>query len=236
MKKAVCWFFGISFASATIAGIATVMDSLSASEKASNLAATLACALIAFFLIRTALKPKTLSKKEKKELAERLAQQEKQRRIDEINATVTLPIVQRVHSIILKPGEICHYQVSAQTMVVKNQVVGHEGGYRGVSVRVAKGLTLHTGGSRGQSIRQDVPYYYPGLFTMTNQRIIMTGEKGFDNSINKLTALTTYTDGVGLQFGRTTYTILMDEPQWIQKILDLLQSGASTETVIQHHK
>lgn len=49
----------------------------------------------------------------------------------------------------------------------------------------------------------------------------MTGEKGFDYPIDRLTAIQTYSDGVSLQFGKTSYTVLMDEPFWIPKLIDL---------------
>ena len=56
----------------------------------------------------------------------------------------------------MRPGEVCHYQTAASVLQVKNEVVGHTSGYRGMSIHVAKGLTLHTGGSRGHAIRADV--------------------------------------------------------------------------------
>ena len=150
-----------------------------------------------------------------------------QRMREAANLTALPVIIPR--SIILKANEICHYQSNASVLVVKNQVVGHTGGYQGVSVRVMKGLTLHTGGNRGQTIRRDVQHTYPGLFTITNQRIIMTGDQGFDFSFDKLTALTVYSDGVGLQFGKNTYTILLPEPYWVPKVIDLILAGAPTE-------
>lgn len=147
-------------------------------------------------------------------------------RINEVGMLTELPVITSPHSIVLKPGEVCHYQSNAAVLLVKNEVVGHTRGYSGVSVRVAKGLTLHSGGSRGQSIRQDVAHQYPGLFTMTNQRIIMTGEKGFDQPVGKLTAMTPYNgfQGITLQFGRSSYTILMAEPFWVPKIIELLHA------------
>lgn len=147
-------------------------------------------------------------------------------RVNEVGMLTELPVITSPHSIVLKPGEVCHYQSNAAVLLVKNEVVGHTRGHSGVSVRVAKGLTLHSGGSRGQAIRQDVAHRYPGLFTMTNQRIIMTGEKGFDQPVGKLTSITPYNgfQGITLQFGRSSYTILMAEPFWVPKIIELLHT------------
>ena len=152
---------------------------------------------------------------------------------DEINSigpVSELPIVNNPTTIFLDKGEVCHYQTDAAVLIMKNQVVGHTSGSRGVSVRVAKGLTLHTGGSRGHAIRDNVPYTYPGTLSITNKRIIMTGEKAFEKPINKLTALTPYGhEGCTLQFGNSSYTILMDHPLWVPKILELLGSQVSSD-------
>lgn len=152
----------------------------------------------------------------------------KSQRIAEVSAVTELPVVQdSMAAIILKPGEICHYQAPANTIVIKNQVVGYKGGSSGVSVRVAKGVTLRSGSSRGTPIREDVVTRYPGVFTMTGQRFVMTGEKGFDRQIEKLTAMSPWNgyEGIMLQFGSSSYIIEMDEPYWVPKILDLLNES-----------
>lgn len=141
----------------------------------------------------------------------------------QIDNMTELPVIDEPSAVILKPGEICHYQAQAMVLIIKNQVVGHTAGSGGVSVRIAKGLTLHSGSSRGHAIRDDVPYTYPGIFTMTNQRFIMTGEKGFDYPFEKLTSVVHYgLDGVTFQFGRSSYTILQINLPLISKIFELL--------------
>ncbi len=149
--------------------------------------------------------------------------------IARVSAMTALSVVNPV-SVILRPGEICHYQESASVLQVKNEVVGHTSGSTGVSVRVAKGLTLHSGGSRGHAIRQAVSHLHPGLFTITNQRFIMTGEKGFDHPLSKLTAMTPYNgyEGITLQFGRSVYTVIMDESYIVPKIWDLINQPVSS--------
>lgn len=167
----------------------------------------------------------------KKKKADQLEQQQQadtlQQRIAEVGAITELPVVspsEMLSVIFLNPGETCHYQVPANVLIYKNQVTGYTGGSAGVSVRVAKGVTLRSGSSRGKPIREDVPYTYPGVFTMTNQRFIMSGEKAFEHPISKLTALGDFggMQGITLQFGKTSHTILMQEPFWVPKILDLL--------------
>ena len=73
----------------------------------------------------------------------------------------TLPIVFD-ETVMLKNGEKCHFSSSATRLIPKNKVVGYEGGNAGVSFRVAKGVTLRTGSTRGKQIRKDVVESQPG--------------------------------------------------------------------------
>ena len=152
------------------------------------------------------------------------ARAELEARIEQVSTMSRLPVV-TPEAIVMRSGEVCHYQEAANVLQVKNEVVGHTSGSSGISVRVAKGVTLHSGGSRGHAIRQDVSHTYPGYFTITNQRIVMTGEKGFEHPLSKLTALTLFNgyEGITLQFGRFGYTVLMDEPYIVPKILELIK-------------
>lgn len=174
---------------------------------------------------------KSLQKEEEKHIVEQAVadhEQYKQARIAEIGAMTELPIAQNLAGIILKPGERCCFQTYAATCVIKKETVGRTASSGGVSVRVAKGVTVHSGRTRGVPIKQDIIHTYPGYFTMTDQRFIMTGEKGFDLPIGRLTSLVPYNangnEGITLQFGEKTYTILMplEDTYFIPKIIDLL--------------
>lgn len=173
-------------------------------------------------------KKKVNQEKEARALAQ--AQANLEANLKRVNSMSVLPVMVP-DTVVLRPGEVCHYQAAANVMQIKNEVIGHTSGSAGVSVRVAKGLTLHSGSSRGHAIRQDVSHLYPGLFTITNQRFIMTGEKGFNHPISKLTAITPFNgfEGITLQFGRSLYTILMEEPYWIPKILQLMKECSAAE-------
>lgn len=136
-----------------------------------------------------------------------------------------LPTVAEPSGIILHDGEVCCWQCHAKTLIVKNQVVGKTGSHGGASLHVTKNVTWHSGSSSSKTIRDNVAYTYPGIFSFTTQRVIMTGEKGFEYPVGKLTATAIYGDyrGCVLQFGQNSYTILMDEPYWVPKIVELLR-------------
>ncbi len=155
-------------------------------------------------------------------------QQDFQKDMDLLNEMTSLIDIGEIDGIPTRPGEICHFVCPARVLVMKNQVVGHTGGYSGVSVRVAKGVTLHSGGSRGRSVRGDVPYIYPGTLLITSQRIIMTGEKGFDFPVSRLTSVAPYNGNTGLtlQFGRSTITLLTEKPYFAIRHIELVLSHA----------
>lgn len=224
IKKAVFIIVGVFFLLVTIAGVSAELDpDMPSSSDGTGVIAAVLClgiAAVCFYLafraptVKTP-KPKKLSKSEI--LAARL---------DEVESATELPIISQPAGIILREGELCHYQAPAMSLVIKNEVVGHTGGSSGASFRIAKGVTIRTGGYRGHSVRDNVSYKYPGIFSMTSQRIIMTGEKAFEYPISKLTSLTPYNNyqGITLQFGKATHTMLMDEPYWIPKIIDLFNA------------
>lgn len=154
-----------------------------------------------------------------------------QQHLAEAREMTELPIVPAPIGIMLKPGERCCYQSAASVLVIKNQVVGRTGSSGGVSVRVAKGVTLHSGSGGGRTIRQDVAYTYPGIFSITDQRFVMTGEKGFEYPLEKLTSILPYNgyEGATLQFGRSSFTLLMDESFWIAKMIDLINADKAND-------
>lgn len=233
VKQALLWTAGIFCGLITFGGILTLTHSSTSEYKdlfVTELILTVLSAAGAFYFIQSARGKWTKHEKVKKKSKKEQQQEDElnyqmQKRMDAEAATF-LPVEESPISVVLKPGEICYYQRAASVLVVKNETVGHTSGSRGISVRVAKGITLHGGGSRGHAIKQNVTYKFPGFFTMTSRRILMTGEKGFDYPVEKLTALTEYTDGVGLQFGVKNYILTMDEPYWPNKILSLMRSGA----------
>lgn len=213
--------FGVFFfGAAALGGMANVFGSASAGDAVKNLIVVVISFIIAAFLAWSVwIKPREL----KQEMAERKAELEA--RAQEVERSITLPVVDHPSVIIVKSGETCHFQSQAKTLIVKNQVVGREGEYGGSSFRVTKRVAWHSGGSKSRTIRDNVAYTYPGVFSLTNQRIIMTGEKGFEYSLDKLTAAVIYGEyqGCVLQFGQNSYTILMDEPYWVPKIVELLR-------------
>ena len=73
-------------------------------------------------------------------------------------------------------GEIILYATPAATFKDKEQVVGYTGKSAGASIRVAKGMTIRTGGSGGSPIRSAVRKHNPGDLIITNKRVVFIGK------------------------------------------------------------
>lgn len=224
IRKIVCWFFAVMFGATTLGGILSLTDPAISPSGSDMLSFTIIFAAITALFVWLAIKKPKPSKKQRAAMEAQQAEEARKARIAEVEAVTELPVITAPVSVVLRPGEVCHYQTPASVVEIKERVVGYSGGSGGVSVRVAKGVTLHSGRSRGTPIRADVAKEYPGFFTMTDQRMIMTGEKGFDHPLTKLTSMTPWNgfQGIILQFGRSSYIVEMGESYWIPKIIDLL--------------
>lgn len=225
MKRVVCWILTFICGFLTLVVISMLNDPF-ISEDSTAFGTTVFFAVVLGIATAMSIKGAVSNPKKAKKKKSQPEEEIRNARIAEVAAVSVLPVVDSdsVAAILLHPGETCHYQVPASIVEIKEQVVGYSGGNGGVSVRVARGLTLHSGSSRRTPIRADVVKKYPGIFTMTNERMIMTGEKGFEHPLNKLTAMIPWNEfaGIMLQFGRSSYTVEMEESYWIPKIIDLL--------------
>jgi hypothetical protein len=125
--------------------------------------------------------------------------------------------------IILQKNEICHFAIDATRLETKTVTTGYSGGSRGVSVRIAKGVSYRVGAYRAHPVKEEVTYKYPGNLVITSKRIVfVASEKGFSMLINKLDNIEPYRDGLGFQKGTTYYLLTLEYPD----LVGLIISGA----------
>jgi hypothetical protein len=108
-----------------------------------------------------------------------------------------LPPVQ-VENIILRKDEVAYWIQPAKLWEERVVSRRYEGGSAGISFRVAKGITLRTGSTRGHLITDsaDVPVT-DGNFIITNQRFIFQGEgKSFETKYEKILDIHNHLDGI----------------------------------------
>lgn len=90
-----------------------------------------------------------------------------------------------------QPGECVIYNAMAEAFIDEEKTIGYTSGYSGASVRLAKGLTIHTGGRKGEPIRDIVRDSYMGDYLITNKRLVFISTfYSFDIKLDKITAVT----------------------------------------------
>lgn len=160
----------------------------------------------------------------KREAAELKAQQEFERNIAKIAEYVycdeeqlakyfidgELPTVYRPTTLLMKSEEEVRYYGAAVYKITKTKAVGRTSGHRGASIRVAKGVTLHTGGSVGRTVYDDVTDTYNGEIVLTNQRIVFVNpQKGFEVALKSVTAITPAGGEVVIQAKTKAYRLAL---------------------------
>jgi len=129
-------------------------------------------------------------------------------------------------SITLQKDEVCFYEGTAKSYHKKNVVTGYKGNGAGVSVRLTKGVSVHTGGSGKQAIRQDVIDTFDGQLFLTNKRVILLAEKyGFVISIPKILQVIPRSNGIVFHVDSKQHTVLTDDSKYICEIIKLMNSA-----------
>jgi hypothetical protein len=112
----------------------------------------------------------------------------------------------RPNKAIIKPGEKAYAAVLAELMEV--QTVGYSGNTAGLSVRIAKGVTVRTGGIRGKAVK-DMVSAASGELVITDTRVLFAGDrKSFAIPLSQLLSATNYSDGFGFSDSKKTYTLM----------------------------
>lgn len=133
--------------------------------------------------------------------------------------TDKLPVIS-TSNVLLSNGEICHYCGTAVFVKTKNVVVGYSGGNRGSTIRIAKGMSVRVGAHKASPIRGNVQERTEGVLSITNKRVVFSGNKGaFDKKISTLSAVTPYRNGIAFQFNDKQYPLETKEPEYVYEIL-----------------
>ena len=142
-------------------------------------------------------------------------------RMDELDKG-NLPI-ENSGSVMLAKDEVCHFHSSVTYIKVKERVIGYKGGGAGVSFRIAKGLSIHTGSENKKAVRGNVVQEEKGSLTITNKRIIGSAfNVSFDKKISSLSSIESDWNAVLLQFGKEQYYFKTFEAVYIDKIIRLV--------------
>lgn len=108
-----------------------------------------------------------------------------------------LPI-QSLENTVLRKNEQVHWVEPAKLWEERVVSRRYEGGSSGISFRIAKGVTIRTGSTRGQLVTDtaDVPVC-DGLFIITSDRLIFQGaSKSFETKYEKILGINNHLAGI----------------------------------------
>ena len=143
-----------------------------------------------------------------------------------------LPVVPFPNGLVLTNGEVCHLSEKANHVEIKNVVIGRQGRSGGISTRLMKGVYLHSGRSQSVSVRGNIGIRTPGIFSITNQRVVFSCPKGaFNRRLSEITSLVAYDDGIGIQFDGKYYTLQLRSARIARALIQWLLNGKSASEV-----
>lgn len=135
---------------------------------------------------------------------------------------IELPVLSNT-PVFLYQGEVAVYYCEAIRQETKNRVVGRTENYGGV----AKSFSIRTGGNSSRPIYGDISTHYSGQMVLTNQRLIfISNQKSFGIPYNAITAVTAYNDGLSVQSGNHTYTLLLPQAELAVLAFDAARTGS----------
>lgn len=128
------------------------------------------------------------------------------------------------HELIAQQGETVYFEAVA-TLLKEVVVKEYRGGYGGVSFRVAKGVRINTGRTRGRMVPvgTQIEPADAGIFSITDRRAVYAGQrKTFEFKYDKLVGVHLYDDAVTLQVSnrQTPSTFRFDRPDLIAALLN----------------
>lgn len=115
-----------------------------------------------------------------------------------------------VGSINLMDNEQCCYADYAYTYVDKTETVGYERSGSGVNVRIAKGVSVRSGGGNSRAVKQTTRTTYSGILYITSERVVYSStQKPFDSPFSKITSVMLTSEGIVIQIGSRSYELVL---------------------------
>lgn len=144
----------------------------------------------------------------------------------------SLPVL-TPNGIVLKEGEVCHYQGAAYAEKKSSRIAGYTSQHIGGGIRIAKGLSVHTGGTEKQAVREILAEKSNGVLYVTNKRIVFIAPKSaFDKSISSLSAYVPDQGHIVFLFGNQSFDLVTTDSFRIKDIIDGIFNGIPAEYTI----
>ena len=142
-----------------------------------------------------------------------------QEEIDAFNTYGTLPKVDN-SPVILASDETAVYACYAERIETKNRKLGTTGGGAGASIRVAKGVSVRTGGGGSKSIYGDVEMAHAGEFVVTTNRIVfLANSRAFEEKLSSISAISVDDGCLAIMTTKSNYSLRMAIPEYPCEII-----------------
>lgn len=139
--------------------------------------------------------------------------------IDAFKAYGTLPNVNDC-PVILTNGEQAVYACRAERVETKNRRIGTTGGGAGASFRVAKGITLRTGGAGSKSVYGDVEMVHAGEFVVTTDRVVfVANSRAYEEKLSSISAVSVDSGCLAIITAKNNYAMRMPFPEYPCEII-----------------
>lgn len=129
-------------------------------------------------------------------------------------------------NLILQNDEYCCFMDDGKTFKQKTITTGYVNKRQGGSVRIMKGVSYHAGSGHSEAVRETQTEIFDGTIYITNKRLIYVSKGGdsFDKAIPKLTSVEEAEDGVIIQIGSKTYSIILDTHVLFMQVFSIVKN------------
>lgn len=139
--------------------------------------------------------------------------------LDAFKTYGTLPRLENT-PIILTEGEQAVYACRAERVETKNRRLGTTGSGVGGSIRVAKGVRIHTGGTGSKSVYGDVEMVHGGEFVVTTDRIVfVANSRAYEEKLANISAVSVDGGCLAIMAGNSNYAMRMPYPEYPCEII-----------------
>lgn len=142
-----------------------------------------------------------------------------QEALDAFRTYGTLPKVDNC-PVILAEGEQAVYACHAERIETKNRRLGTTGSGSGMSFRVAKGVSLRTGGTGSKSVYGDVEMVHAGEFVVTTKRIVFVApNRAFEEKLSSISAVAVEGGCLAIMSAKGNYAMRIPAQEYACEII-----------------
>lgn len=126
-------------------------------------------------------------------------------------------------TIFTQKGEYIHYIDKAILLKdkTKRSYISKSMGFSGPGL--FKGNRVRFGGGTAEPVEEIITEQFKGILYVSNKRVIFVNkDNGFDKPYRSLSAVTPYSNGIELQYGSTTYSLLVPDGDLLNKVFKIL--------------